>query len=88
VATPITGLRAGASFDLLDINDTDDEIYSVAGYLSYQATEKLSFHARAEYFRDRLDDNGPDTRDCSSILQAVWAMRRSRGSGAHGHGSV
>ena len=56
VATPITGLRAGASFDLLDIDDVNNETYSVAGYLSYQATEKLSFHARAEYFRDNLDD--------------------------------
>jgi hypothetical protein len=26
---------------------------SLAGYLSYQATEKLSFHARAEYFKEK-----------------------------------
>jgi len=53
VATPVTGLRAGASWDYLDIHQGGD-VYgmSVAGYLSYQATEKLSFHARAEYFKD------------------------------------
>ena len=58
MATPVTGLRAGASFDYLDIHPAQQRHYSVAGYLSYQATEKLSFHARAEYFKDKLDDAG------------------------------
>ena len=53
VATPVTGLRAGASFDFLDIHNAKNDTYSVAGYLSYQATEKLSFHARGEYFKDK-----------------------------------
>jgi hypothetical protein len=57
VATPVTGLRAGAAFDYLDIHSLNNDTYSVAGYLSYQATEKLSFHARAEYFKDKLDDS-------------------------------
>jgi hypothetical protein len=48
----VTGLRAGASFDLLQINNVDNETWSLAGYLSYQATEKLSFHGRAEFFDD------------------------------------
>jgi hypothetical protein len=54
VATPVTGLRMGASWDYLDAHQGGD-VYgmSVAGYLSYQATEKLSFHARAEYFKDK-----------------------------------
>ncbi|MGD0259594.1 MAG: outer membrane beta-barrel protein [Verrucomicrobiota bacterium] len=58
VATPVTGLRAGASFDYLDIHPANNDDYSLAGYLSYQATEKLSFHARAEYFKDNLNQ-GP-----------------------------
>jgi hypothetical protein len=58
VATPVTGLRAGASFDYLDINPLNNDDYSFAGYLSYQATEKLSFHARAEYFKDNLNAGG------------------------------
>jgi hypothetical protein len=59
VATPVTGLRFGACFDALDVqapqNDVSHggETWSVAGYASFQATEKLSFHARAEYLRDR-----------------------------------
>jgi Putative beta-barrel porin-2, OmpL-like. bbp2 len=57
VATPVTGLRAGAAFDYLDIHSQNNDTYSVAGYLSLQATEKLSFHARAEYFKDKADDN-------------------------------
>jgi hypothetical protein len=58
VATPVTGLRAGASFDYLDVHALNNDTYSFAGYLSYQATEKLSFHGRAEYFKDKLADAG------------------------------
>jgi hypothetical protein len=58
IATPVTGLRAGASFDYLNLHPLNNDDYSIAGYLSYQATEKLSFHARVEYFKDKLDENG------------------------------
>jgi hypothetical protein len=61
IATPVTGLRLGACWDLLDLDTeyhtlgglnlpVDAEAYSVAGYASYQLTEKLSLHGRAEYF--------------------------------------
>jgi len=64
VATPVTGLRAGTSFDFLDIHNANNDTYSVAGYLSYQATEKLSFHARGEYFKDKgVVGNGTDAND-------------------------
>jgi hypothetical protein len=53
VATPVTGLRMGASWDYLDPRGGDIYGMSIAGYLSYQATEKLSFHARGEYFKDK-----------------------------------
>jgi hypothetical protein len=53
VATPVTGLRLGAAFDYLDIHNIHGETYSIAGYGSFQATEKLSLHLRAEYLRDR-----------------------------------
>jgi hypothetical protein len=56
VATPVTGLRLGASFDYLDIHPANNDDYSFAGYLSYQATEKLSFHLRGEYFKDNLNE--------------------------------
>jgi len=58
VATPVKGLRAGTSFDLLHIRHADNDAWSVAGYLSYQATEKLSFHGRVEYFKDAGDEDG------------------------------
>ena len=53
VATPVTGLRMGGSFDYLDPRGGDIYGMSLAGYLSYQATEKLSFHARGEYFKEK-----------------------------------
>ncbi|HXU76909.1 MAG TPA: outer membrane beta-barrel protein [Methylomirabilota bacterium] len=55
VATPVTGLRLGTSLDVLDIHNTGGETWSIAGYATYQATEKLSLHLRAEYLRDRGD---------------------------------
>ena len=53
VATPVKGLRLGASFDYLAIHDLDGETWAVGCYASYQATEKLSLHVRGEYLRDR-----------------------------------
>src|SRR6185369_1328616 len=44
VATPVTGLRLGTSLDVLDIHNTGGETWSIAGYATYQATEKLSLH--------------------------------------------
>jgi Putative beta-barrel porin-2, OmpL-like. bbp2 len=63
VATPVTGLRLGAAWDLLNIDTTpfgsnsklEAEIWSVAGYASYQCTEKLSFHGRVEYVSGDVD---------------------------------
>jgi len=53
MATPVSGLRFGGSFDYLDIANTSGETWSLAGYVSFQATDKLSVHGRAEYLRDR-----------------------------------
>jgi hypothetical protein len=57
VATPVTGLKLGASFDYTtaDLDDTNPNgpahpyIGAYAAYLSFAASEKLSFHARGEY---------------------------------------
>jgi hypothetical protein len=61
--TPVTGLKVGASFDYVNIANqplTQDLGFGTFGtsgyrnatalYVSYQATEKLSLHARGEYF--------------------------------------
>ena len=53
LATPVTGLRCGASFDYLSVHHLKGETWSFAGYASYQATDKLSLHLRGEYLRDR-----------------------------------
>ncbi|PWU15073.1 MAG: hypothetical protein C5B50_16120 [Verrucomicrobia bacterium] len=58
VATPVQNLRVGVSFDDLDVHGPTGsfrggETWSVAGYASFKATEKLSFHGRAEYLKDR-----------------------------------
>jgi hypothetical protein len=55
VATPVSGLRLGGSFDYLDVHNTSGETYALACYTSFQATEKLSLHFRGEYLRDRGD---------------------------------
>ena len=66
LATPVTGLRLGAAFDYLnyqqmsrqtDIGNVslNPNAWAVAGYISYQATEKLSFHERAEYTEEKMD---------------------------------
>jgi hypothetical protein len=49
--TPMAGVKVGAAFDyvsdFLGIEDNSARTY--AGYASFEATEKLSLHARAEY---------------------------------------
>lgn len=53
LATPVAGLRVGAAFDYLTVDDTPsgigDSVWTVGAYASYQASEKLSFHGRGEY---------------------------------------
>jgi len=57
--TPVTGLKFGACYDYFSghgswggATGSGDTSWAnaFAGYISYQATEHLSFHARAEYF--------------------------------------
>jgi hypothetical protein len=52
IATPVTGLRLGVAWDWLDVYQFPGKTWAIAGYISWQATEKLSFHGRAEYFYD------------------------------------
>ena len=55
--TPVAGLKAGIAFDYVDNlgggsglgGNYEDDVWVVGVYASYQATEKLSLHARAEY---------------------------------------
>jgi hypothetical protein len=47
LATPVAGLKLGAAFDYRTVDVGD--VWVAGLYASYQATEKLSFHGRAEY---------------------------------------
>ena len=55
VNTPIKELKAGVAYDYVSVNGQMLTSYNagyanaVAGYLSFQATEKMSLHGRAEY---------------------------------------
>ena len=54
--TPISALKVGASFDLRSVanqapgNSKNDSGFDVALYGNFQATDKLSFNLRGEYF--------------------------------------
>lgn len=66
-ATPVTGLRTGLAWDFVRVNSYSStqagvlagknkaDIWSLAAYLSYQATEKLSLHGRFEYVSGDID---------------------------------
>jgi len=72
INTPVTGLKAGVSWDYVHMWDgatsssvisgafnapngtsAPDNQYAAAVYLSYQATEKMSLHGRAEMIREQ-----------------------------------
>ncbi len=73
VATPVTGLRTGIAFDYLDIHPRNNDTWAVAGYASYQATEKLSLHGRAEYFKDKGNIPGGGEFLFAGVSPAVGA---------------
>ncbi|MBI5388700.1 MAG: outer membrane beta-barrel protein [Verrucomicrobia bacterium] len=63
VNTPVKGLKAGVSYDYLGGHNTGgkgNKFWADAAslYLSYQATEKLSLHGRAEYFWYQQNGSG------------------------------
>jgi len=69
--TPETALKVGASFDYLDLhngdtagNSANDNVWNVALYTSYQATEKLTFNVRGEF----LNTEGLTAADATSIF--------------------
>jgi len=51
--TPVTGLKVGASYDYLGVShqgiSSAQYANAVAGYVSFQATEKMSLYGRVEY---------------------------------------
>ena len=52
VPTPITALKAGASYDYLDIHNGGGEAWVGGLYASYQLNDKASINVRGEYGQD------------------------------------
>jgi hypothetical protein len=63
--TPVKSIKVGASYSYLgttaDFAGDDNYANAVAGYLSFQLTEKLSLHGRAEYVWTDTDLFGTGT---------------------------
>jgi hypothetical protein len=80
--TPVTGLKAGVAFDYVDNlfgTAGGPDAWTLAGYLSFQATEKLSLHGRLEY--GELEFAGIDGEMWSLTATAqydLWANVISR----------
>lgn len=79
--TPVAGLRAGVAFD--DVSDLYGspglDVWTLAGYLSYQATEKLSLHGRIEHGELEYGGFDGDVLSLTGTLQYdLWANVVSR----------
>ena len=81
--TPVTGLKVGVALDYADYHNQPagavDNQWVVGVYASYQATEKLSFHGRGEYFV--TDVPGSDTQIwelTATIQYDLWKNVLSR----------
>jgi hypothetical protein len=83
IATPVTGLTTGIAFDYVThFQGMDAEIMTLGLYASFQATEKLSLHARGEYGHADLPFSGTGGADVIAFTGTVqydlWANVISR----------
>lgn len=74
--TPVKALKLGAAFDYLDLhngglvgNPSDDSVWTIALYSSFQATDKLVFNLRAEY----LDNGNTSPISNTLVLNSAYA---------------
>jgi Putative beta-barrel porin-2, OmpL-like. bbp2 len=85
VATPVTGLRLGTAFDYLNYSQMSRDTaigkvelnpyaWALAGYVSYQATEKLSFHERVEYTQEKFDLTVDGTQPDNQHEAKIFAL--------------
>jgi hypothetical protein len=86
IPTPNNNLKAGASFDYLDLHNGGGEAWVAALYASYQINDKASFNLRGEYLQDDVGLYGANVvagRDAAEELTAtlqynLWANVISR----------
>lgn len=74
ILTPIEGLSFGAAWDLRDMGENNAaDAWTLAGYGSYQATEKFSVHARVEYAQSNGASYGDPVWGAGEIAQVEHA---------------
>jgi hypothetical protein len=84
--TPISALKIGIAYDLLDSHSGGPDAYDVAGYASFQATEKLSFSGRGEYLG--VTGDGEQIFDVTATAQYdLWKNVISRVEFRWDHGN-
>lgn len=72
IATPVAGLRLGAAYDhASNLGLSDDEATAVAIYASFQATEKLSLHARGEVARGDIVAGGGGSGEILALTGTI-----------------
>jgi hypothetical protein len=88
VPTPVTALKVGACFDYLSLHNGDttggghnDDVWNLAAYASYQASEKLTFNVRGEY----LNTEGLTAADAGSIFGANTSAATIAAGGYNGN---
>jgi hypothetical protein len=85
VNTPVSALKVGIAYDLLDVHNAPGDAWDVAAYATFQATEKLSFSGRGEYF-DQV--NNAHVFDATATAQYdLWKNVISRVEFRWDHGS-
>jgi hypothetical protein len=85
VNTPLSALKVGIAYDLLDVHNAPGDAWDIAAYATYQATEKLSFSGRGEYL-DQV--NNAHVFDATATAQYdLWKNVISRVEFRWDHGS-
>lgn len=79
VNTPLKGLKVGAAYDYAGVSSQSlsDSSYAnaVALYASYQATEKLSLHGRAEYASSDVYANGTPLLGATKVFATTATVQ-------------
>lgn len=89
VATPVTGLTAGAAYDYaINTGGDDSDAWAAAAYLSYQATEQVTLNYRGEIAKSDYGAFGGGVGDAQgddavlgntfTVNYALWANTITR----------
>lgn len=88
--TPIAAIKLGGAFDWVNVanqsygvNQNDDSIWVAAGYVSYQATDKLAINLRGEYAQSDTSEftafpSKENEELTATVSYALWANVTSR----------